>query len=96
LSFADPLPVTISGQLLDTSRSGFRAAHQCPSLHTGMEVSFEHASASGNARVAWTRIAGNAVETGFVIYGQRDVEHPTQHLRRRRMEGRSARTGSET
>jgi len=68
LSFADPLPVTVSGTLLDISSGGFRAAHGNPSLRAGMDVEFAHAAASGKARVAWNRIAGSVIETGFVVY----------------------------
>ena len=68
LSFADPLPVTVSGTLLDISAGGFRAAHGNASLRAGMDVDFAHAVASGKARVAWNRIAGKTVETGFVVY----------------------------
>ena len=68
LSFADPLPVTVTGTLLDVSSGGFRAAHRHSSLPSGMEVEFVHAEASGKARVAWNRIAGHTVETGFVVY----------------------------
>jgi len=68
LSFADPLPVTVSGTLLDVSSGGFRAAHGNSSLRAGMDVDFAHAAASGKARVAWNRISGNRIETGFVVY----------------------------
>lgn len=67
LSFADPLPVTVSGRLLDISGSGFRATHKSPAIRTGMEIAFSCADRSGKARVAWIRITGNTIETGFVL-----------------------------
>jgi hypothetical protein len=67
LSFADPLPVSVSGRLLDTSKGGFRAAHACQEIHPGMDVRFAHHAAAGRALVVWNRIAGDAIESGFVI-----------------------------
>jgi hypothetical protein len=50
---------------VDISSHGFRAAHTCRDIASGQMVAFEHAAASGRARVAWTRIAGRRVESGF-------------------------------
>jgi len=85
LSFADPLPVSVSGTLLDISSGGFRAAHGNPSLRTGMDVDFAHGAASGKARVAWNRITDSTIETGFVVY------RSVAKQRRRVREGRKAR-----
>jgi len=67
LSFADPAPQVVTGQLLDYSNSGFRAEHPYRALHTGQEVEFRHAIAMGRARVMWNRIADDRVETGFLV-----------------------------
>ncbi len=67
LSFADPLPVTISGRLLDVSSGGFRAAHACADIHTGLEVRFSHQRAAGAARVVWNRIVEGCMESGFAL-----------------------------
>jgi hypothetical protein len=88
LSFADPLPVTLSGQLLDISAGGFRAAHGCPAIRTGMSIEFSHAAASGKARVAWNRIAGNTIETGFVLCGTLAAERRAQGARTERAKAR--------
>lgn len=64
---SDVLGSCVEGQLLDASAHGFRAAHQCPDLATGQVVAFEHALASGRARVIWTRITGDHVQSGFYI-----------------------------
>lgn len=67
LSFEDPSPQEVNGQLLDYSTSGFRAEHPYRALHTGQEVEFRHPIAEGRARVMWNRIADDRVETGFLV-----------------------------
>jgi len=67
LSFADPAPQEVNGQLLDYSTNGFRAEHPYAALHTGQEVEFQHPVAVGRARVMWNRIADDRVETGFLV-----------------------------
>jgi hypothetical protein len=69
LSFDDPAPQEITGQLMDYSTHGFRATHAYTALHTGQVVDFRHAVAGGKARVMWNRIAGDRVETGFFVIG---------------------------
>jgi hypothetical protein len=69
LSFDDPSPQEITGQLMDYSTHGFRATHDYTALHTGQVVDFRHAVADGKARVMWNRIAGDRVETGFFVIG---------------------------
>jgi len=59
--------VSVSGQLLDISSSGFRATHNCPALSGGEVVGFKHASGEGRARVVWTRIVSGQAESGFVV-----------------------------
>jgi hypothetical protein len=67
LSFDDPSPQEITGQLMDYSTNGFRAVHAYAALHTGQVVEFQHSVAVGKARVMWNRIAGDRVETGFFV-----------------------------
>jgi CelD/BcsL family acetyltransferase involved in cellulose biosynthesis len=67
LSFDDPSPQQIIGQLMDYSTNGFRAIHAYVALHTGQVVDFKHAVADGKARVMWNRIAGDKVESGFFV-----------------------------
>lgn len=58
----------VRGQLVDRSAGGFRAEHDCSELTSGQVVRFRiGASARGQARVVWTRIQEDRVETGFVI-----------------------------
>jgi hypothetical protein len=67
IQFTEPFTGRLSGKLVDVSDRGFRAAHNEKSLAAGQRVEFEHAGASGAARVIWTRILGDVVESGFLI-----------------------------
>lgn len=60
-------PRTVEGRLVDTSASGFRAAHGYAGLTSGQVVRFELPGRSGRARVAWTRVASGEVESGFFV-----------------------------
>jgi hypothetical protein len=57
----------VAGRLVDIAKSGFRAAHFLQTLRPGQVVSFEIAGFAGSARVVWTRILGDQVESGFLI-----------------------------
>jgi hypothetical protein len=57
----------IQGKLLDVSASGFRMVHDCAALTAGQFVEFSHVEAKGRARVVWTRILAETVESGFVL-----------------------------
>jgi len=57
----------VKGTLMDTSAGGFRARHDCFEFSSGQVVEFEHRLAEGRARIMWTRIIGNLVESGFLI-----------------------------
>jgi len=61
------LETRVEGRLLDTSDRGFRAVHNCPTMASGQVVNFEHMGAAGRARVMWTRIDGDQVQSGFYI-----------------------------
>ena len=67
LALSGPVPRMVSGLLLDTSRSGFRASHSSPLLETGSRVQFRYENAAGVARVCWNRSSGGRWETGFLI-----------------------------
>lgn len=67
LALSGPVPRMISGQLLDTSRSGFRALHSSPLLETGSKIQFRHGAQSGVARVCWNRSTDGRWESGFLI-----------------------------
>jgi hypothetical protein len=57
----------IQGRLVDVSAGGFRMAHDCSALTAGQYVAFAHVQAKGRARVVWTRILDESVESGFVL-----------------------------
>src|SRR5580704_14595957 len=50
ISFADPVPVTVNGELIEVSGRGFRAADNTKGLTPGLEV--EYRSSSGGQRGA--------------------------------------------
>ncbi len=66
-SFDDPSPREVTGRLVDYSKSGFRAVHNCTNLHAGQVVEFQHVVAFGKARVMWNRISNENVESGFLV-----------------------------
>jgi hypothetical protein len=53
--------------LIDLSASGFRASHTSKELCSGQEVTFFHDAGEGRARLVWTRIVGQSVESGFLV-----------------------------
>jgi len=57
----------VHAKLLDRSARGFRAQHGCSQLTCGQIVEFRLMAAKGMARVVWTRILGDSVESGFLI-----------------------------
>jgi hypothetical protein len=65
---------TASGRLADRSERGFRAEHGLKALATGQIVHFEYGTVEGRARVIWTRITGDRVESGFLVLPERCEE----------------------
>jgi len=55
------------GRLLDESEAGFRARHHCPELTAGQLVGIRLGGVESRARVAWTRVQGDEVESGFTL-----------------------------
>jgi hypothetical protein len=58
---------SVPGQMLDINSSGFRARHSLQALVSGLIVEFVYGSIEGRARVVWTRILSDQVESGFLI-----------------------------
>ena len=58
---------SVPGQMLDINSSGFRARHSFQALVSGLIVGFAYGSLEGRARVVWTRIVSDQVESGFLI-----------------------------
>src|SRR5258706_16219776 len=65
-----PGPLEIHGQMVDSSKSGFRASHSHPELSAGQKVRFRNSLSEGGAVVMWNRVLANHVETGFLIVGK--------------------------
>ena len=57
----------VSGEMLDIHSGGFRARHSFQALVSGHIVKFVYGSQQGRARVVWTRIVDDQVESGFLI-----------------------------
>jgi hypothetical protein len=66
ISFADPVPVTVNGELIEVSGRGFRAAHNTKGLAPGLEVEYRSSSAAGHARVIWTHVLDGQCVSGFL------------------------------
>lgn len=64
----------VRGSLSDISDEGFRMTHHCMELGAGEKIKFSHPYGQGWAIVIWTRVAGENVETGFLL--TRDREKP--------------------
>src|SRR5689334_12710483 len=59
--------VSVLGEMVDVNSSGFRARHGFQPLGSGHIVKFAYGSVKGRARVVWTRILSDHVESGFLI-----------------------------
>jgi len=59
--------VTIRGELLDVSPSGFRIRHQSNELKPGMEVEVQYPWGQVRARIMWARELKGIRESGFYI-----------------------------
>src|SRR3954453_16769746 len=59
--------VSVPGEMMDINSSGFRARHSEQALGSGHFVGFAHGPLQGRARVVWTRILSDHVESGFLI-----------------------------
>lgn len=67
LIVSEPTPHTFTASLVDRSQHGFRVTHDYTGLPSGQEVQFEHSSGDGRAKVMWTRIVEERVESGFLV-----------------------------
>ena len=64
---------SIPGQMLDINSGGFRVRHSFQALVSGHIVEFAYGRQRGRARVVWTRILGDQVESGFMILPRTQV-----------------------
>lgn len=67
ITFEDPAPITITGELIEISTHGFRVSHTAEALTPGMEVHFKRAKSTGWARVIWTHVLDGQCVSGFLI-----------------------------
>jgi len=67
ISFDDPNPITVEGELIETSERGFRAKHDSSAIAPGLEVRFLRTGVSGRARVIWTHVLEGRRVSGFLI-----------------------------
>jgi hypothetical protein len=67
ISFDFPAPTVIAAELIETSVTGFRAAHDSKALEPGLEVCYQRPRASGRARVIWTHVLNGRRESGFMV-----------------------------
>jgi len=67
ISFENPSATTIEAQWIESSATGFRAAHSSKALEPGLEVSYESARGSGRARVIWTHVLDSHRVSGFLL-----------------------------
>ena len=59
--------ISVLGEMVDINNSGFRARHSQQALGSGRIAEFTYGSVEGRARVVWTRILSDHVESGFMI-----------------------------
>ena len=67
ISFDFPAPTVIEAELIETSMTGFRAAHDSKAIEPGLEVCYQRPRASGRARVIWTHVLNGRRESGFMV-----------------------------
>ena len=60
----------LPGEMVDINGGGFRARHHLQTRVSGHIVEFEYGRLAGRARVVWTRILSDSVESGFLILPQ--------------------------
>lgn len=65
--FEDPLPITIPAELLETSESGFRIAHDCDQLRSGLEVRLLRGDTTRRARIIWTHTLDGRRVSGCLL-----------------------------
>lgn len=62
----DPVPTVIQAEMIESSATGFRAAHDSKALEPGLDVGYREASASGRARIIWTHVFQGRRVSGFL------------------------------
>ena len=66
ISFEDPTLVTVDAELLETSTTGFRIAHDSKALISGLNVLLHREGVISPARVVWTHLLNGRRVSGCV------------------------------
>jgi len=66
ISFDNPAPAVIEAEMIESSATGFRAAHASNTLEPGLVVSYREPAAAGRARVIWTHVVEGRRVSGFL------------------------------
>jgi hypothetical protein len=66
ISFDNPVPAMVDAEMVESSATGFRAAHNSSSIEPGLDVRYRAASESGRARVIWTHVVLGRRVSGFL------------------------------
>jgi hypothetical protein len=67
ISFADPNSCIIMADLLETSATGFRIAHESKDVIPGLEVQVRREQLTQRARVVWTHLLEGRRVSGCVL-----------------------------
>lgn len=57
----------IGGELIETSRNGFRIAHESNELSPGLEVALRHGATEYRVKVVWTHVLEGRRVSGFLV-----------------------------
>jgi len=66
ISFEDPTLATVDAELLETSATGFRIAHDSKELISGLNVFLHREKVTRRARVVWTHLLNGRRVSGCV------------------------------
>lgn len=66
ISFDNPAPALIEAEMIESSATGFRAAHASKALEPGLVVTYREPEVSGRARVIWTHVLEGRRVSGFL------------------------------
>ncbi len=66
LVFDTPARLKVAAELVESSATGFRVAHDAQDLVPGCEVSYRSLAASGRARVVWTQVLAGRCVSGLL------------------------------
>ena len=68
LILEEPQSLAIPGRIIDQSDHGMRVEHMYAALNSGVLVQIDSGAGKYTARVVWTRIKDDGVESGFYLF----------------------------